>query len=175
MPQFKLTFIGNHKPTLHNVDAAARRRFNIVPFTRKPDTPDLQLGEKLMAEAPAILQWMIEGCLDWQKNRLVRPACVIEATEEYFSDQEVFPRWLEEECITHPGPGATISAASSVLYRSWSEYARSLGAKPGTQADFKESMRRAGFQYRHRNNKREFVGVHLRPQQPTEDGWAARY
>jgi hypothetical protein len=26
--------VGNHKPTLHTVDEAARRRFNIVPFTR---------------------------------------------------------------------------------------------------------------------------------------------
>jgi putative DNA primase/helicase len=168
MPQFKLTIIGNHKPTLNNVDAAARRRFNIVPFTRKPSAPDRQLGEKLMAEAPAILQWMIEGCLDWQKNELIRAACVIEATEEYFSDQEVFPRWLEEECITHPG--ATISEASSVLYRSWSEYARSVGAKPGAQADFKESMRRAGFTYRQTNTARQFCGIQLKPKRrPDED------
>jgi putative DNA primase/helicase len=100
---------------------------------------------------------------------------VIEATEEYFSDQEVFPRWLEEECITHPGPGATIAEASSVLYRSWSEYARSLGAKPGTQADFKESMRRAGFTYRQRNTRREFVGVQLKPTLPTEAEKAPRF
>jgi putative DNA primase/helicase len=161
MPQFKLTIIGNHKPTLTNVDAAARRRFNIVPFTRKPAIPDRKLGEKLMAEAPAILQWMIEGCLDWQKNGLVRPPCVIEATEEYFSDQEIFPRWLEEECVSHSG--STVSEASSVLYRSWSEYARSLGAKPGTQADFKESMRRAGFPYRQTNTARQFCGILLKP------------
>lgn len=159
VPQFKLTIIGNHKPTLSNVDEAARRRFNIVPFIHKPPSPDRQLPEKLMAEAPAILQWMIEGCLDWQKNGLIRPNCVIEATEEYFSDQEVFPRWLEEECIT----GGTVSEASSVLYRAWSEYARSVGAKPGTQADFKEGMRKAGFAYRKRNNVREFSGVALKP------------
>ncbi|MDN4982226.1 phage/plasmid primase, P4 family [Bradyrhizobium sp. WYCCWR 13022] len=164
MPQFKLTIIGNHKPTLTNVDEAARRRFNIVPFVHKPSTPDRQLPEKLLTEAPGILHWMIEGCLDWQKNGLVRPSCVIEATEEYFSDQEVFPRWLEEQCIT----GGTISEASSTLYRSWSEYARSVGAKPGTQADFKESMRKAGFAYRKRNNVREFCGVALKPDDGTD-------
>jgi putative DNA primase/helicase len=118
--------------------------------------------------APAILQWGIQGCLDWQKNGLVRPACVIKATEEYFSDQELFRRWLEEECITHPGPGATIAEASSVLYRSWAEFARSLGAKPGTQTDFKESMTRAGFTYRQRNTHREFVGVQLKHKQLSE-------
>jgi len=143
---------------LNNVDEAARRRFNIVPFIHKPSAPDRQLPDKLMAEAPAILQWMIDGCLDWQQNGLIRPECVIKATEEYFSDQEVFPRWLEEVCIS----GGTVCEASSVLYRSWSEYARSLGAKPGTQADFKENMQKSGYAYRKRNNVREFCGVALK-------------
>ena len=35
-PNFKLTIIGNHKPLLRNVDEAARRRFNLIPFTRTP-------------------------------------------------------------------------------------------------------------------------------------------
>jgi putative DNA primase/helicase len=166
VPQFKLTIIGNHKPTLNNVDEAARRRFNIVPFIHKPSAPDRQLPEKLMAEAPAILQWMIDGCLDWQQNGLIRPKCVIEATEEYFSDQEVFPRWLEEVCIC----GGTVSEASSVLYRAWSEYARSVGAKPGTQADFKENMQKAGFAYRKRNNVREFCGIALKSDADNTDG-----
>ena len=109
------------------------------------------------------------------EKRVGPPACVIEATQEYFSDQEVFPRWLEEECITHPGPGATIAEASSVLYRSWAEYARSLGAKPGTQADFKESMKRAGFTYRQTNTRREFVGVQLKHKQASETEHTSTY
>ena len=102
-PQFKLTIIGNHKPVLRNVDEAARRRFLIVPFEHKPETPDRELEQKLMAEAPGILQWMIEGCLDWQAHGLVRPASVLAATEEYFSDQDLFEHWLEEECHCDAG------------------------------------------------------------------------
>src|SRR3981081_3181584 len=45
-PQFKLLLIGNHKPTLRNVDDAARPRFNIVPFIHKPPTPDRHLEHK---------------------------------------------------------------------------------------------------------------------------------
>ena len=58
-PQFKLTIVGNHMPILHNVDEAARRRFNVVPFTRQPSNPDPDLEERLKAEWPAILTWMI--------------------------------------------------------------------------------------------------------------------
>ena len=46
-PAFKLLIIGNHKPRLKNVDAAARRRFNIVPFSFKPTNKDPKLKEKL--------------------------------------------------------------------------------------------------------------------------------
>ena len=36
-PQFKLTIVGNHKPSLRNVDDAMRRRLDIVPFEHKPN------------------------------------------------------------------------------------------------------------------------------------------
>lgn len=101
-PQFKLMIAGNHKPALKNVDEAARRRFNIVPFLHKPEAPDRQLEKKLMDEAPGILRWMIEGCLDWQRSGLERPKIVTEATAEYFEAQDTIGRWIAERCILDP-------------------------------------------------------------------------
>ena len=98
-PQFKLMIAGNHKPALRNVDEAARRRFNIVPFLHKPEAPDRQLEKKLMDEAPGILRWMIEGCLDWQRSGLERPKIVTDATAEYFEAQDTIGRWMAERCI----------------------------------------------------------------------------
>src|SRR6478735_7420388 len=89
IPQFKLMIIGNHKPVLHSVDEAARRRFHIVPFMIRPDTPDSELQSKLLTEAPAILQWMVDGCIDWQQHGLVQPDSVREATETYFDEQDL--------------------------------------------------------------------------------------
>ena len=42
-----------------------------------------------MAEAPAILRWMIDGCLDWQENGIIRPTAVTEATSAYFNAQDL--------------------------------------------------------------------------------------
>jgi putative DNA primase/helicase len=100
LPTLKLLIIGNHKPVLHSVDDAMRRRFNIVPFTRKPARPDHHLDEKLKTEWPAILRWMIEGCLDWQANQLMRPQSVLSATSDYFGEQDMIGHWLEEACDT---------------------------------------------------------------------------
>jgi putative DNA primase/helicase len=101
-PTFKLLIVGNHMPRLKNVDDAMRRRFNIVPFVHKPERPDRQLEEKLKAEWPAILRWMIDGCLDWQKHGLVRPKSVQDATGKYFADQDLWSQWLDEECTVEP-------------------------------------------------------------------------
>jgi len=162
VPTLKLIVIGNHKPVLHNVDEAARRRFNIVPFILKPATPDRELEQKLMPEAPGILQWMIDGCLDWQQNGLIRPACVIEATAEYFSDQDLLRHWLQEECICEPG-NMDRSVASSILFKSWSDYAKAAGHKPGTHSTFKDNLTAAGFKFYRGEKAREFFGISLRP------------
>jgi putative DNA primase/helicase len=82
MPQFKLIISGNHKPGLRSVDEAIRRRFNLVPFsvTIPQAERDIELSEKLKAEWPGILAWMIGGCLQWQQIGLAPPRCVTEAT-----------------------------------------------------------------------------------------------
>ena len=43
-----------------------------IPAERR----DPELSEKLKAEWPGILQWMIEGCADWQEFGLALPAVV---------------------------------------------------------------------------------------------------
>ena len=90
-PQFKLMIAGNHKPGLRNIDEAIRRRFHLLPFTVRipPEQRDLQLFEALRQEWPAILGWAVRGCLEWQAEGLNPPAAVIEATAEYFDDEDV--------------------------------------------------------------------------------------
>ena len=169
-PQFKLTLVGNHKPLLRNVDDAARRRFNIIPFTVKPTCPDPQLDEKLRPEWPAILRWMIEGCLDWQKNGLTRPQSVREATATYFSDQDLFGQWLEDETDAQPG-NTYKSATSAELYSSSSAFALRSGEKPGSQKAFAAEMRKRGFEaFRTGSRGRGFEGIRLRVRAHHSDG-----
>ena len=161
-PSFKLTIIGNHKPSLHSVDDAQRRRFNLVPFTRKPEQPDHRLEEKLKAEWPAILRWMIEGCLDWQANGLVRPTSVLDATSQYFADQGLMAHWLEEACDAEPG-NTHKSATSAALFQSWTAFAIRCGEKPGTKRTFADTMERRGFENRRgTGGVREYRGLRLR-------------
>lgn len=142
VPEFKPMIIGNKKPALKSVDDAVRRRFNILPFVYKPERPDRLLGTKLVAEYPAILAWMIEGCLDWQRNGLVRPKVVTDATHQYFEDQDIFGQWLEECCAMHD----TFSEAGGMVFSSWRKWCDARGLRPGDNTAFGENMRRNGFE-----------------------------
>ena len=163
-PQFKLVIISNHKPRLKNVDDAMRRRINIIPFVHKPESPDPYLEDKLREEYPQILNWMIEGCHDWQKNGLIRPAIVQEATADYFEAQDLFGTWLEENCET----GRNKSTASSILYADWKIYAERAGENPGSQVRFSNDMEKRGFSKIRTSSMRGYEGIALQPKEQEE-------
>lgn len=103
-PQFKLAIVGNHAPRLKGRSPAMERRLRIVPFTHAPLHPDPNLKDKLRAEYPAILRWMIDGCLEWQQFRLGTAPAIAAATSDYFEQQDGFRRWLDERCILDDTP-----------------------------------------------------------------------
>jgi putative DNA primase/helicase len=99
MPVLSLTMSANDAPKLNKVDDAIKRRFLMVPFLFKPTEPDIKLKERLLHdEGPMILQWMIDGAVDWYQNGLGEPAAIRQASDEYFGDQDVVGEWLKEEC-----------------------------------------------------------------------------
>jgi len=168
VPVLKLTLLGNRKPSLHKVDDAARRRFNIVPLLYRPERVDRQLEKKLMAEAPAILRWMIDGCLDWQRNGLLRPAVVTAATGVYFEEQNLFDDWIAESCDLERG-NEWKSETASALFSSWAAYAKAAGAHPGGKPDFGDRLVDLGCE-RHKGAKgvRLYRGIRLNPLQQSE-------
>ena len=84
-PRLKLAIVGNHLPHLRSTDEAMRRRFRLIPFDRKPEQIDVHLGDKLRAEWPAILTWILDGYTAWATDGLGTAAVVEAATDEYFA------------------------------------------------------------------------------------------
>lgn len=105
LPTFKLVIAGNNKPSLSGVDVAIRRRFNLVPFIVTITKPDRDLPDKLRAEWPGILRWMIEGCLQWLDIGLNPPRAVQAATDIYLNEEDSLAQWIEECCIIGKGHG----------------------------------------------------------------------
>ena len=120
VPQFKLILAGNHKPQLRGVGKAIQRRIHLVPFTVTiPDSErDTELPQKLEAEYPQILQWIIEGCMQWQKQGLKPPRQILDATAHYIEAEDTVGEWLEE--CTQQGPNNSVERpAAYKRYRAW--------------------------------------------------------
>ena len=166
IPHFKLTIVGNHEPTLRNVDQAMKRRFNIVPFMCIPEKVDKKLAEKLKKEWPGILRWMIEGCLEWQKTGLKPSQAVQTATKRYFDRQDLFNQWLEDRCEVEQPRNRWHTATSVELFASWVKYAKAAGDEPGSRKAFASKLEREGFIAFRENGldrTRAWRGVRLKP------------
>jgi putative DNA primase/helicase len=137
-PQFKLIVAGNRKPSLRTVDEAMRRRLHMVPFsvTIPPEERDLDLAEKLKAEWPKILTWMIMGCREWYEIGLRPPAAVIDATDEYFEAEDAISNWIEDRCELKPRNWE----ASGLLFASWKSWAEAASEPVGSQKAFSQKL-----------------------------------
>jgi putative DNA primase/helicase len=158
IPQFKLLFAGNHKPSLRNVDAATRRRFNLVPLTVTiPEgEKDSDLPEKLKQEWPEILRWAIEGCLEYQKIGLSPPEVVRDATDAYLEAQDSVAIWISECCKIGSG-----YALSEALFASWTGYCNRTGEYVGSQKRLSEKLEAMGLTPKRQGGtgKRGFEGI----------------
>jgi len=143
LPTHKLLAMGNHAPTMPQIDNSIRRRLRILPFDNiVPDVKrDVTLKERLKAELPGIMAWAIEGFLDWQKHGFIEPKAVVDAGEVYFNDHDAFGEWMAEKCSREDRHEEN----SSILIRSWNAFLKDRGEPIERPARFAERMRRAGF------------------------------
>ena len=143
-PAFKLAIAANTLPTLTNCGAAMRRRFNLVPFDRVPERPDLELGDKLRAEWPGILAWAIEGCALWQREGLGTAAAIEQETDNYFRESDHFGAWLESKCeLVEPSEGYELSTS---LFASWNKYLVGIKEPEENATKFGRRLRGLGLQ-----------------------------
>jgi putative DNA primase/helicase len=128
-PTHKIFLLTNHRPKADATDEALWRRVCLVPFPFKfvPDPAkaderlaDPALPEKLRAEASGILAWLVRGCLAWQKDGLIPPASLKEATQEYHDEEDTIKLFIDEKCFEGPGYVARASAIYDA-YRAWAE------------------------------------------------------
>lgn len=122
-PHLKLWLFVNHKPKVIDDSFGFWRRVRLIPFTQqfKGEGADQHLAEKLRAEAPGILAWLVWACLDWQRRGLEPvPDAVRLATEQYRWESDRLSAFINEKCIE--GAGSSVKASKAYeVYREWAE------------------------------------------------------
>jgi putative DNA primase/helicase len=86
----KIVLATNHKPVIAGTGAAIWDRVLLVPFDARfeGEADDKKLKDKLAAELPGILNWLIRGCLEYQRVGLDVPDVVRAANQAYREEQD---------------------------------------------------------------------------------------
>ena len=161
-PQFTLMVAGNHRPSFSGVDEAIRRRLRLIPFTQViPDADrDLSLPEKLRAEWSGILRWMVEGCIDWQREGLPTPQSVIEASAAYLEAEDSLGQWITDRLHQHD-PRMMVMTPRKVLFDDWLWWADINGGPKWTAKSFYLALEERGYTQTARRGDRGFKYIAL--------------
>ena len=162
VPQFKLVIAGNHKPSIRNVDEAMKRRLHLIPFTVTipPEKRDGKLTEKLLKERDGILAWAVAGCLLWRAEGLKPPKVVVDATDEYFDEEDAIGEFIDEECQRHRQ--AKVSVADT--FQRWQEWANRRGEYVGTSRWLMQQLCNRGLERtRLHGGVKGLAGLSLKP------------
>lgn len=141
-PTHKLHIAGNHKPQVRGDDEGIWRRMRLIPWAVviPEGQRDHDLPKKLEGELSGILAWAVSGCLSWQKNGMVPPKAVTDATLEYRKDNDIVGQFLEEK--VQKDAGCMVSVKD--LREAYEAFSKEMGAHPLGGVRFNARIRGAG-------------------------------
>lgn len=124
-PTHKIWMTTNSPPRTN--DKALHRRMHHIPFphTVEPQDRDLTLRERWLKVpttegAQAVLAWAVQGCLQWQQERLGTAAAVQASSHEYEENQDVLGQFVEDCFDVTPNVNDSLEMSEIYdVYRSW--------------------------------------------------------
>ena len=140
----KIIVAANHRPRLATTDASIKRRMHVIEFEHPvPDEErDNNLDARLRAEAPQILHWLIEACLEWQQCGLGLPEKIADSTANYLQAEDVLAQWIDEACDRDG------DSESKALYQCYCAWAEEQGEKVWSRRAWANALVERGFKTR---------------------------
>jgi putative DNA primase/helicase len=167
-PTHTVFLITNDKPTIDGDDRALWNR--IVPiefkmtFVDNPQSPnELKINkylqdEILATEKSGIIAWLLRGYLDWKKNGLNLPACILDDKASYYAQEDIVGQFVKEATDTSDKAAETKSADLFKMFKTWC-YANDIEMKY-SQKSFPVALEKHGFRREHSSRMGVyFVGI----------------
>lgn len=117
-----------------------------MPFTETipPDQRDKQMVNKLIGEAPGILNWLVEGARWYLAEGLAVPQAVRMATGDYRDESDPMGDFLRSWVRLGPAAGGA-SLPATRLYLAYEAWCTDSMVQPLSQNKFGRKMKDRGF------------------------------
>lgn len=127
-PTWVVAMLTNYMPRIDGSDEGIWRRIHAVPFDRDFDkdetiTKDTSRADKLRAEWPGILNWLLEGVRKYKERGLKQPKRVRDESSEYKQSMDIVGEWIDERCKLD----VNAKTPTSAIYTAWEMYAKANG------------------------------------------------
>lgn len=136
-PTHKIWLAVNALPNVRDVTNGLWRRLIIVRFDVAFATAediatdprwagaqvlDPMLTDKLVAEAPGILAWIVRGAVEWHKGGLQPPASIKSNVDEYAQEQDTLEEFISDQCHVTKDEADRIQAGDfQARYLTWAK------------------------------------------------------
>jgi P4 family phage/plasmid primase-like protien len=150
-PTSKFWIAGNHKPIIRGNDEGVRRRIIIIPFAKHFPNEQQESREKLLnsmkSELSGILNWALEGYLDYKEHGLNPPAVIKNVTTEYLNEMDVVQNFIDDFCEEKNN----LTVSFKVFYDTYKLVAEENGIDIINQRAFNSIMKNKGFNSSRKN------------------------
>lgn len=167
-PTHKIALCTNHRPIVAGTDVGIWRRLRLIPFEvrfwdpdHESDGPpalrqDKDLTNKLRAEYPGILTWIVRGCIEWLHDGEQSPEIVRKETKAYRESQDILGSFISECCVT----GEFFAIRAMELYSAYKAWCETTGEYQVNQRKFGLAMTERRFE-RYTNNGTYYRNITL--------------
>ena len=164
LPTWMTVITTNHKPLIRATDHGTWRRIHFIPFQHifTDAEKDIHMKEKLLAEAPKILGWIIQGSVklinqEKEPEVLKKPKCLEEALADYKNEMDVLNSYLSERTQNFAG----YETSAKKLFDDYKEWAKDGNEYLMSSTKFGREIAKHGYTKKRTRNGYVYVGVKL--------------
>ncbi len=160
-PKFKLFIAANNLPTIVGADNGIARRLKIVPFLARFSGKDRDndLAEKLKAEYPGILNWLVKGAMAYFKEGLEEPTAVANATRDFLDEENFVRRFMRERCLVAKGKKTGLGT----MYEEFCDWAKDQPIEKIGKKQFGSRLKELGFEQNPGGSPRTWKDLTIQP------------
>jgi putative DNA primase/helicase len=156
-PKFKLWLASNHEPKIIGQDDGIWSRLRYVEFTVSfLGREDKGLEKRLLRELRGILNWVLIGLQDWQREGMQTPDLVRRRTEEFRKGSDQINLFFDAQVAVG---GRIGKGALYKLYKTWAENG---GEFVLTEREFNANVVQRGIQEKRFTDTTYWLGIHDR-------------